>query len=78
MGGFGAKEAAKAHLEKLGYEVIDVGTLSEDNPVAYYDVAYLDAQPAIYESDNLRVVRLNAPLTIGINGKKGLGVVAKP
>ena len=53
-------------------------TINPSSPDDYYDVAYLDAQPAIYESDNLRVVRLNAPLTIGINGKKGLGVVAKP
>lgn len=43
-----------------------------------YDVDYLNSFPAVYESDTLRVVTLPSPLIIGINGKKGTGVVAKP
>ena len=34
--------------------------------------------PAEYESDTLRIVRMPSPLVIGINGRKGTGVVAKP
>lgn len=44
----------------------------------YYDVDYLNSLPAVYESDTLRIVKMDSPLIIGINGKKGLGVVAKP
>lgn len=41
------------------------------------DIAYLDAQPAAYESERLRVVKFVEPLKIAINGKKGVGVVMK-
>lgn len=44
----------------------------------FYDVDYLDAQPAVYESEHLRVVEFPAPLRIAINGRKSTGVVEKP
>lgn len=44
----------------------------------YFDFASLDAMPAVYESDSVRVVRFPSPLLIGINGKKGIGVVKLP
>lgn len=34
--GFDIKEVVKEYLEKLGFEVTDVGTLSKDKPVDYY------------------------------------------
>ena len=37
--GFHLKEAVKAHLQKLGYPVTDVGMQAEDVPVMYYDAA---------------------------------------
>lgn len=43
-----------------------------------YDIAYLNSIPAEYESDRLRIVKFDTPLQIAINGKKGIGVVAKP
>lgn len=54
-----------------GYFTIDVNS-------GHFDIACLDAQPAFYESPNLRVVRFEAPLAIALNGRTGLGVVAKP
>lgn len=36
--GFNLKEAVKQHLIDRGFEVTDVGTLSMDEPVMYYDV----------------------------------------
>lgn len=37
--GFPLKEAIKAHLTELGYEVTDGGTLNEEEPKPYFEVA---------------------------------------
>jgi hypothetical protein len=42
------------------------------------DEAYLNAQPALHETELLRHVRFERPLTIKIDGKKSVGVVMKP
>lgn len=55
----------------VGYFTIDVNS-------GFYDTNFLNAQPAIYESEHLRIVRFDAPLPIALNGRKGFGVVAKP
>lgn len=57
----------------VGYFTIDPTTHE-----GFYDVDYLDSIPAAYESDAVRIVTFDQPLTIGINGKKGEGVVVKP
>ncbi|MBD5331721.1 MAG: phosphoenolpyruvate synthase [Bacteroides sp.] len=44
----------------------------------FFDVDFLNAQPAEKETEFIRVVTFPSPLAIGINGKKGIGVVAKP
>ena len=56
----------------VGYFTIDPA-----HPEDLYDAAYLDAQPAVYESERLRVVEVAEPLTIAINGRKSLGIVLK-
>ena len=38
--GFSLKEAVVAHLKKNGYEVGDMGTLSQDAPVDYWQVGF--------------------------------------
>ncbi len=57
----------------VGYFTIDA-TAGQ----GFFDVDYLNAQPAEKETDFIRVVTFPSPLAIGINGKKGIGVVAKP
>ncbi len=57
----------------VGYFTIDPS--SNDG---IYDVEYLNNRPAIYESDFIRIVKFDSPLVIGINGRKGEGVVVKP
>lgn len=42
-----------------------------------YDIDWLNAQPAVYESDALRIVAFKEPLTIAINGRKSCGIVKK-
>lgn len=63
------------NLTSFGVGYFTVNPFSGDD---WYDVGYLDSLPATYESDNLRIVRMPSPLVIGINGRKGIGVVAKP
>lgn len=42
------------------------------------DFDYLNSMEAVEDTDFVRVVRFDSPLTIGINGLKGSGVVVKP
>ncbi|MDE5688812.1 MAG: phosphoenolpyruvate synthase [Paramuribaculum sp.] len=53
-------------------------TIDQDAGKGFFDAAYLDSMPAVYESDYVRIVKFDTPLPIGINGKTGVGVVAKP
>ncbi len=53
-------------------------TISPADAEARCDFARLDAMPAGYDDGRIRVVRFPAPLTVAINGRKGVGVVAVP
>ena len=44
----------------------------------YLDTEGLDSLPASYESETVRIVEFDSPLTIAINGRKGRGIVMKP
>ena len=44
----------------------------------WFDEAFLNAQPAVEETDSIRPVRFDAPITIQMDGKRSLGVVLKP
>ena len=57
----------------VGYFTID----TRDND-SVYDIDYLDNCPAAYESEFIRIVHFDNPLTISINGRSGLGIVVKP
>ena len=57
----------------VGYFTIDKSAKS-----GICDTDYLNSQPAVYESEFLRIVHFDEPLTIGINGRTGLGIVIKP
>jgi CheY-like chemotaxis protein len=63
------------NLTSFGVGYFTVNPYSGDG---IYDTDYLDAQPAEYESAHVRVVRLSAPMPIGIDGRRGIGVVLKP
>lgn len=57
----------------VGYFTVDT-----DKGEGFYDVDYLNSLPAEYESDAVRIVRFDSPLTIAINGRKSVGIVLKP
>lgn len=42
--GFQLKESIKAHLQSIGYAVTDCGTISEDQPHPYFEVAPILAE----------------------------------
>ena len=64
------------NLTSFGVGYFTVDPSSGDGTV--FDVAFLDSMPAEYESEMVRIVTFNKPLMVGINGRKGLGVVLKP
>ena len=44
----------------------------------YYDVVFLNSQPAVWENDHIRHVRFETSCEIALDGKKSFGVVFKP
>ncbi len=57
---------------------VGVGYFTIDTNSGHYDVDYLNSVPAEYESKYLRIVKFSEPLSIALNGRTGLGIVAKP
>lgn len=53
-------------------------TIDPDGGNGYLDMEYLNNLPAEEETEFLRVVKFEEPLTIAINGRKSKGVVMKP
>ena len=57
----------------VGYFTIDAASGR-----GWCDMDYLNTLPSDYESAHLRIVRFPSPLSIGLDGRRGHGVVAKP
>ncbi|MCM1076842.1 MAG: phosphoenolpyruvate synthase [Bacteroides sp.] len=70
------------NLTSFGVAYFTIDTNAKKKPgesvTDLYDVDFLNAQPAVYESDFIRIVTFAEPLAIGVNGLKGTGVVVKP
>lgn len=63
------------NLTSAGVGYFTVNPFGHDD---YIDFEWLEKCDADYESTHVRVVRFESPLLIGIDGKKGMGVVRKP
>ncbi|MBD5224636.1 MAG: phosphoenolpyruvate synthase [Bacteroidales bacterium] len=63
------------NLTSFGVGYFTVNPFGTDD---FIDQAFLDAQPAEYESEFVRVVNFSAPITIGIDGRRTAGLVRKP
>ena len=63
------------NLTSFGVGYFTVDPYGSDD---FVDIDGLDSLPAEYESEHLRLVAFEQPLIIGIDGKKGNGVVKKP
>ena len=53
-------------------------TIDQAGGNGFFDSEYLDSITPVHESEFVRIVEFELPLAIGINGKTGVGVVAKP
>ncbi len=53
-------------------------TINQSIGDGVFDIDYLNSLPAQFENEKLRVVKFDKPLSISINGKRGIGVVLKP
>lgn len=63
------------NLTSFGVGYFTINPSSEDG---IYDLDYLNSIKAEYESEFVRIVKFDQPLKIGINGRKGVGIVVKP
>ena len=63
------------NLTSFGVGYFTVNPFGKDD---YLDQEYLDSQPAVYESEHVRVVEFPSPIIIGIDGRRTAGVVKKP
>lgn len=52
-------------------------TINHEIGDGYYDLDYLDAQPAFYEDRYIRHIRFDKPLVVKIDGKKNKAVIFK-
>lgn len=76
--GFRLKEAVKAHILSLGYEVVDVGAQTEEDKTMYYDAASRLAQ-RIHEGKAERGIVIcgtGAGVSMIVNKFKGVYAVA--
>lgn len=63
------------NLTSFGVGYFTVGA-PDDGSV--WDESFIADLPSEYDSENIRIVRFDEPLTVAINGKKSLGIVLKP
>lgn len=63
------------NLTSFGVGYLTVNPFADDN---IYNIDFLDAQPAVEETEYVRVVRFDTPLRIGIDGRHSIGIVLKP
>ncbi len=63
---------------RIGYFTIPPGAHPSDRTQDnFVDWAWLDAQPALHETEYLRHIRLDKPLQAMVDGRQGVGVIAR-
>ena len=63
------------NLTSLGVGYFTLSNLDSDS---FFDEDWLNGQPAVYESEHLRLVQFATPLTTLMDGRHSCGVVLKP
>lgn len=63
------------NLTSFGVAYFTINPFQQDGS---FDTEFLNAQPALYESEYLRHVRFDKPMIMKVDGRKNKGVVMKP
>jgi hypothetical protein len=63
------------NLTSFGVGYFTINPFSGDG---FCDFDYLNSLDAEYEDEIVRVVRFDAPLSVAINGRRGVGIVERP
>lgn len=63
------------NLTSFGVSYFTINPFQNDGT---YDLDFLNAQPAIYESEYIRHVRFEKPIVAKVDGRKNKGVILKP
>lgn len=63
---------------RLGYLTLPPGAEKDASSPDFVDWQWLDEMPAHRETEHLRHLRFEEPLTVVLNGQRGCGIVAKP
>ena len=63
------------NLTSLGVAYFTINPFRGDGS---YDTEFLDNREALYESQYIRHVRFDKPVTIKVDGRKNIGVIMKP
>ncbi len=63
------------NLTSFGVGYFTINPFKNDG---WFDEGYLNAQPAVLETEYIRLVRFEKPIVIKMDGKKSIGVVLKP
>lgn len=63
------------NLTSMGVSYFTINPFQNDGT---YDIDYLNAQPAVWETEFIRHVRFEKPIVAKVDGRKNKGVVMKP
>jgi len=63
------------NLTSLGVSYFTINPFKKDGS---YDIDFLNSEPAVYESQYLRLVRFEKPVIVKVDGRKNIGVILKP
>jgi len=63
------------NLTSFGVSYFTINPFQKDGA---YDIDFLNAQPAEFESDYIRHIRFEKPIVVKVDGRKNKGVIMKP
>lgn len=63
------------NLTSMGASYFTINPFQNDG---FYDIDFLNTQPAFFETEFIRHIRFNNPMVVKVDGRKNKGVVMKP
>lgn len=76
LGGYQIEPSQGTHFfQNLTSFGVAYFTVNQPAGMGFVDYTFLDSQPAVFETEHVRVVRTDKPLPALVDGKRGIGVV---